>query len=147
MWLFRFQDFTENKGIFCFAKQIHTFIFDVNLQKVRKNCFDPKYKHVSKPGLWLYQNLGAIFYLSMPKPIWIGAFITVFFYKCYFLTESNNWHVLKSLISELFSFVSAFVLRQKQNILTVLPDIFELAEIKKIVFIIIPPIYQNSGIF
>ena len=36
------------------------------MKKVEKKCFDPKYKHVLKPGFWLYENLAGILPTFLP---------------------------------------------------------------------------------
>ena len=47
-----------------FAKQVCTAINEIKFQERQKNDFDPKYKHISKPGFSVYESLGRIFSIS-----------------------------------------------------------------------------------
>ena len=47
-----------------FAKQVCTAINEIKFQERQKNDFDPKYKHISKPGFWL--SLWRIFPTFLP---------------------------------------------------------------------------------
>ena len=67
--------------IFChflyksFAKHMNDFIFDFNPKKLKKKALNPKYKQISKPDFWPYENYDSKFLPWNVKTISIYKFL------------------------------------------------------------------------